>query len=109
MGFLCFTPDQDHLTVPVNIFETQAQQSIQPNAGVIKHLKSGKPEPSRRYLAPLVSRAFLPNKTGEPVACPLDGVSIDCLAGVDEKRSWHLLNSERYSSPELVRRRPDQA
>ena len=81
MGLLCFTADQDHLAVPVDIFVTQAQQGIQTYACVIKHLEDAEPEPGRCDLATFMRTTFLAYKGYEPVACSLDGVSIDCLAG----------------------------
>lgn len=87
MSFLCLAADEDQLIIPVDVALADAQQRIQPDAGVVEDLKRAKPEPGGSDACAIASAALGADLHVEPIAGAQDGFGCDgfaCSPGGDD-------------------------
>ncbi len=80
MSFLCLAADEDQLIIPVDVALADAQQRVQPDAGVVEDLKRAKPEPGGSDACAIAGAALGADLHVEPIAGAQDGFGCDGFA-----------------------------
>lgn len=80
VSLLCLAADEDQLIIPVDVALADAQQRIQPDAGVVEDLERAKPEPGGSDACAIASAALGADLHVEPIAGAQDGFGCDGFA-----------------------------